>query len=277
MSCYKLIKNVDIPEFQIRYELSKPRLSNCIIFQGTYSLLNELIQEINHIGTKTFISENKNIINYIDNTDFETLKSLITKYSKEKNTASLKLEKQILEFINIKDETLFDNFKNKWYFIDYSTSNLFRKEVESKKQSISSAVDNLTYIYSHDLVMSDILELFDCIKKSNSSNVCIKLLTITSTTLFDISDLINYIYDDTYIFKPTQDSQIKDTWYILGKGCQQIKLDSIIAKIGKNKIKNMNISQILRNDNLNINRDIYNKFTKDIIKNITPNIMKFIK
>ena len=125
--------------------------------------------------------------------------------------------------------------------------------------------------------MSDILELFDCIKKSNSSNVCIKLLTITSTTLFDISDLINYIYDDTYIFKPTQDSQIKDTWYILGKGCRQIKLDSIIAKIGKNKIKNIHISQILRNDNLNINRDIYNKFTKDIIKNITPNIMKFVK
>lgn len=301
---YKLISSNDQLEFNIKYNIALPKFSDGMIFQATYSILNDFIQKINYSGTDIFVHNYPEIKDYNTNQDFIKFRSLIEKYQKiytkkkdiiseskskepnetraegESNTKIkdlIQISNEIKEFVGTNDETFLNDFDKKWFFVDYSQNNLFRKNVKSNKQSISNAVENITYIYSHDIIKANILNVFENIKKANAECVCIKMLTISSPISLDILKIINYIFIDTFIFKPLTDSGIKDSWYILAKTCNTVKLNEIISKISYSpQNSEFNLGSILKYSNeTDVNQGIYKNLVKDIIKVVSKNLDKF--
>jgi hypothetical protein len=254
----------DSLEFDISVGISRPKISHGILFQFSYGILTELMQTVFKMGTKVFLYKNNHLQNGIN--EFLELSSCLTK----KKIDSEEVKKIIGDIpIEIKKD-------ERWYLKNFSNQELFRKNVEAENKSASANKENITYIYAHDLIQNDILDVFHDIYKHKSKNICIKMKTISSSVSYDFLKIVYYIFEDVFIFKSPKDSKIKDSWYIMAKIPNIVRLEEVVNKI-KVDNKKVNLMQILKVEyDPSYLKTIYSNLSYFIQYNITNEILNVL-
>lgn len=259
---YTIIDDINELEFDIVTNMiSKPNITLGMIFHNSYIILNEFMYKVITVGSNVFLHKNPNLLKLLNNSDFNEIKSAIEKKSNLK------------KYINCPDDFL-NGVTGKWYFKDFSNPEFFRSKIEDKKINISTMKDNITYIYANDLIKTNIITLF---KELNGNNCCIKMLTMYSSVSFDVLKIIKYIFKEVYIFKPKNDTPIKDTWYIIGTKCNTERLKEVNSRLSSIKTLDIKLRSLLKFDGCSNLANVYSNLTLNVTKGVNEALNSFIQ